>query len=249
MKISIITINYNNYLGLKKTMQSVFDQSWKDYEYIIIDGGSTDGSKELIELNSNKINTWLCEPDNGIYQAMNKGIELAKGDYLLFLNSGDKLFDNDILNQIKDNSAEFDILYGDLMFSDNLRIRKYNDEVNLKYFMSNSLGHPSTLFKRDIFKKNKYNEEFKIVSDWILLFEIFLDGGTFKYLNIVISEFEGGGISDNEDLVNVERKNYINQKFPIIGAEFIKVQYELDNLAAKFNKCTIKNKIRSLFQN
>ncbi len=88
-KLSIITINYNNRSGLQKSMQSVFAQSFTDYEYIIIDGGSTDGSKELIEENSGRLAYWVSESDNGIYHAMNKGILKAKGELLIFLNSGD----------------------------------------------------------------------------------------------------------------------------------------------------------------
>ena len=97
--LSIITINYNNINGLQNTLQSVFCQSRHDFEWIVIDGGSTDGSKELLEKYTNRINYWVSEPDHGIYEAMNKGIKVAKGDYLQFLNSGDCLADKDIIKQ------------------------------------------------------------------------------------------------------------------------------------------------------
>ena len=83
--LSIITINYNNINGLQNTLKSVFCQSRHDFEWIVIDGGSTDGSKELLEKYTNRINYWVSEPDHGIYEAMNKGIKVAKGDYLQFL--------------------------------------------------------------------------------------------------------------------------------------------------------------------
>jgi len=89
IKLSIITINFNNLSGLQKTMQSVFDQTWKDYEYIIIDGGSTDGSKEFIEINSDKINYWVSEPDMGQADAISKGFELCTGDVFNWLNADD----------------------------------------------------------------------------------------------------------------------------------------------------------------
>ena len=92
MKLSIITINYNNREGLKRTIESVVNQTFTDFEWILIDGGSTDGSKELIEQYSNRFSYWVSEPDNGIYNAMNKGLRAAKGDYLQFLNSGDRLY-------------------------------------------------------------------------------------------------------------------------------------------------------------
>ena len=91
MKLSIVTINYNDAIGLERTIQSVITQTFKDFEYIIIDGNSTDGSKEIIKKYSEKIQVAISEPDTGIYNAMNKGAALAKGEYLLFLNSGDNL--------------------------------------------------------------------------------------------------------------------------------------------------------------
>ena len=86
-KLSIITINYNNLEGLKKTFESVFMQTYQDFEYIVIDGGSTDGSKEYIAENTDKINHWVSEPDKGVYHAMNKGIVKASGEYLLFIKT------------------------------------------------------------------------------------------------------------------------------------------------------------------
>ena len=100
MKLSIITINYNNRDGLQKTIDSVVSQTYKNFEWIIIDGGSTDGSKELIEQYQDHCAYWCSEPDKGIYNAMNKGIEKAIGDYSLFLNSGDRLHDDTVIDKI-----------------------------------------------------------------------------------------------------------------------------------------------------
>ncbi|MDR2910496.1 MAG: glycosyltransferase [Bacteroidales bacterium] len=94
MKLSIITINLNNVAGLQKTIESVVKQTFTDYEYIVIDGGSTDGSADIIKQHANKITYWVSEPDKGIYNAMNKGIRVAKGEYCLFLNSGDWLINS-----------------------------------------------------------------------------------------------------------------------------------------------------------
>ena len=100
MKLSIVTINYNNLSGLQKTIDSVLQQSFKDYEWIIIDGGSTDGGKELLEKNQNHFAYWCSEPDKGIYNAINKGLSHATGDYIQFLNSGDWLYDSTILEKV-----------------------------------------------------------------------------------------------------------------------------------------------------
>jgi len=115
MKLSIITVNLNNKSGLQKTIDSVISQTYKDFEWIIIDGGSTDGSKELIEQYSQYITYWISEPDKGIYNAMNKGIVQAKGEYLQFLNSGDALYDKYVLDKIlKATNITSDIITGSI---------------------------------------------------------------------------------------------------------------------------------------
>lgn len=110
--ISIITINFNNKNGLIKTLNSVISQTCKEFEWIIIDGGSTDGSKELLENYSEHITYWVSEPDNGIYHAMNKGIRVAKGDYLQFLNSGDYLANNKTIEDFYNENFTDDVIYG-----------------------------------------------------------------------------------------------------------------------------------------
>ncbi|MBT8324244.1 MAG: glycosyltransferase, partial [Winogradskyella sp.] len=114
LKLSIITVNFNNAEGLKKTVDSVTAQTWKDFEYIIIDGSSTDGSTEVIKANKNIIDRWVSEPDEGVYQAMNKGISMANGEYLLFLNSGDHFYKDDVLEKFHKELKEQDLIYFNL---------------------------------------------------------------------------------------------------------------------------------------
>ena len=111
--ISIITINYNNASGLEKTIRSVVEQTYNEYEYIIIDGASLDKSKEVIQEYQRYIDFWCSEKDSGIYNAMNKGIQKASGEYLLFLNSGDVLHNSAVLAAIHGFLSVQDILYGD----------------------------------------------------------------------------------------------------------------------------------------
>ncbi|MGV3547381.1 MAG: glycosyltransferase, partial [Pedobacter sp.] len=116
-KITIITVNFNNLKGLKKTAESVLSQTYKDFEFIIVDGGSRDGSKEYIEEISDNVTLWVSEPDSGIYNAMNKGIKMAKGDYICFLNSGDIFFDETTLNSVANQvDGEIGIYYGDMIW-------------------------------------------------------------------------------------------------------------------------------------
>ena len=115
MRLSIITVNYNNKDGLQKTIDSVISQTFKDFEWIVIDGGSTDGSRELIEKNKNYFSFWCSEHDKGVYNAMNKGIVHAKGEYLNFMNSGDCFVSNKVLEKIFSNDYTNDILYGNVV--------------------------------------------------------------------------------------------------------------------------------------
>ena len=123
MKFSIITINYNNVEGLRNTIKSVVNQTYTDYEFIIIDGGSTDGSVEVIKEYANIITYWVSEPDKGIYNAMNKGIEVANGEYLNFMNSGDCFYNNDVLQKVADYHLEKDMIVGhDYHYNEDLKL-------------------------------------------------------------------------------------------------------------------------------
>jgi glycosyltransferase involved in cell wall biosynthesis len=112
MKYSIITVNFNNKEGLRKTIESVIHQTFRDYEFIVIDGGSTDGSTDILREYDTHINYWVSEPDGGIYQGMNKGIKIAAGEYLNFMNSGDCFYDPDILEKVSRYKSEADFIVG-----------------------------------------------------------------------------------------------------------------------------------------
>ena len=136
--LSIITINYNNRLGLLKTMQSVVEQSYKNFEYLIIDGGSDDGSLEDILNYEHCLSFWCSEKDKGVYNAMNKGIVKATGEYLLFLNSGDFLLDNQTLSKIVPLLKDYSIIYGDLIFRSDTKdiLQTYPDRLDINYLFS-----------------------------------------------------------------------------------------------------------------
>lgn len=173
-KISIITINYNNLSGLKKTVESVVNQTWKEFEYIVIDGGSIDGSEAYIESQSEHINYWVSEPDKGIYNAMNKGILKATGDYLLFLNSGDHFCSDSSLQENQNRIAIHDLIYFNLNVIDgsNIFVKKYPDYLSFSYFTKDTLPHPATFIRASLFSKlGIYDEGLKIVSDWKFFLE------------------------------------------------------------------------------
>ncbi len=223
-KISIITINFNDQVGLEKTYNSVINQSNKDFEYIVIDGGSSDGSKEFIEKNSDKFSYWISEKDSGVYNAMNKGVRAAKGDYILFLNSRDFLIDNTIIDKVlKSINTNFDIYYGNLLYSlndVNTQLWSPPSTLSFSYFLSDSLPHPSSLIKRELFSKHfLYSENLKIVSDWeFYIFCICKMNVSYKHLNFTISNFDNSGISsvkDNETKINLEKEQVLKKHFPL----------------------------------
>lgn len=219
VNISIITINYNNANGLQKTMQSVIHQTFKGFEYIIVDGNSSDQSREIINENA-KISTeillkWISEPDKGIYNAMNKGIKMSTGDFLLFLNSGDILFENTVIEKCsKTMNEKFDLISGRLtLINENEEINlSPPKELNLYQSIYNHLTHPNTFIKRTLFDKyGLYNEKNKIVSDWEFFF---LASGInqCKYISIDINTaifYEDGISSKNIKLQEIEKKEII----------------------------------------
>ena len=206
-KVTIITINYNNAEGLKKTIHSVTSQTYFDkIEYVVIDGGSTDGSKEIIEENKDKISYWCSEKDNGVYNAMNKGVEHCSGEYVLFLNSGDYFNSNDVIEKVYDE-LDVDIVYGAL------NVHRQDGStyiINDDYFLNKGIPHPSCFTKTSLLRKNKYREDYKIISDWIFFYEqIYLKHTQYKCLKTVISDFFMGGLSSNFRECEAEKQRYL----------------------------------------
>lgn len=200
MKLSIITVNLNNADGLKKTIDSVISQSFKDYEWIVIDGGSTDGSKELIEEYSSHFSYWVSEYDQGAYYAINKGISHAVGEYVNFLNSGDCFASSSILSDIFSKEHTADILYGYMMRRSINGI--INSAQNMKRrlnhydFYFDTFGHQSTFTKRS------------------LLISYGMFDVSYEFIPRKISIYECGGISDagsEVELLRIRKEIYGNE--------------------------------------
>lgn len=223
-KFSIITINYNNAQGLNRTMKSVFNQTSKEFEYIVVDGGSTDTSLEIIQqFNDSTIQRfqWISEPDAGIYNAMNKGINMATGDYLLFLNSGDWLSSNDVIERVLSYlNIDFEIVSGELELvkSNTDRIKLFPPKaVNLNYCINAGLTHPNTFIKKELFDKyGYYNEQNKIISDWeFFLIACGLHSCKYKSISVLVSCFEMDGVSNqNDGLLRKETQEALKRLLP-----------------------------------
>jgi glycosyltransferase involved in cell wall biosynthesis len=200
LKLSIITVNRNNAAGLEKTIQSVIHQTYTDFEYIIIDGNSTDVSIEVIKKYNAKINYWVSEPDTGIYNAMNKGIQKAQGEFCLFLNSGDWLISPDSLEKAFDiikKSDDADIYYGNCLNSDYTFAKMPNKLSIDDLYLQTAPSHQNTFIKRNLFFDHEfYAENYPTVSDSIFFAkELWYYHSKFIYINTIISVYTLGGIS------------------------------------------------------
>ena len=222
MKLTVLTINYNNKEGLTKTFESVRSQTWKDFEFIVIDGGSTDGGKELIEQND-QVNYWVSEKDSGVYNAMNKGIKKANGDYIIFMNSGDFFYDEFVLEKIKDQfDSNIDILYGDSVFFNDKGYRKVikaPEKLTFGFFYDGGLNHQAVFIKRSLFSDYfYYNEDYKICADWeFFILIVCLYNVSFRYLKEIICYYDFSGISakvENLPIYIQEREQTLNKYFP-----------------------------------
>lgn len=253
MKLSIVTINYNNAKGLERTLNSVLTQSYRDIEHIIIDGGSTDESVEVIKEYASKVESqesrvksviWSSEKDNGIYNAMNKGIRKATGEYIQILNSGDMLAAPDVtermvaalengLKDYRDNEVSKNkdfpaIFYGNMLKSydgktiinrDTCGSGMYTPESFL-YFYKGTLNHDCAYIRRDLFQKyGLYNENMKICSDWEWYVRaIVLGREKTVYTNIDVTIFDMNGVSEsggkNAELIKQERRQYLEKILP-----------------------------------
>lgn len=219
-KVSIITINYNNAEGLKKTIDSVINQTYAGIEYIIVDGGSTDGSVELITRNQDKITTWISEKDRGIYHAMNKGIVMARGEYIQFLNSGDWLVDATVVSKIIDSLPDCDIYVGNVISirpDGRVRYDQNRKEVSMLTFYRSTLQHTSAFIKKTVFSEyGMYDESLKIVSDWKhYLIAAGLNSAKVEFSDRYVSYFDTSGISHtNLELEKAERREVLESLIP-----------------------------------
>lgn len=228
MILTIITINFNNAAGLEKTMQSVLTQTCRDFEYIVVDGGSKDGSIGVIkrfEKSFGERLRWTSEPDKGIYNAMNKGVTKAQGDYLEFLNSGDCLVDDSVVEKMidkLDQKGNPPILYGNMLKSmpDGriLRDRCFaGEDITLHGMYHGCLNHSPAYIGRTLFERyGLYDETLRICSDWKwYVISIVLGAERPVYVDVDVTLFDMTGISEtNKDLLECERSTLLKEMIP-----------------------------------
>lgn len=194
---SIVTVSYNCKSMIEKTIQSVLQQDFTDKEYIIIDGGSTDGTLEIIKQYQHGITFWCSEPDGGIYQGMNKGIAQAQGEWILFLNAGDIFAEKETLTKVFPFTIqkENDVLYGDIfIFKNNEKILKQALEPCNKQRMF--FCHQAAFVRTAIMKQHPFDTRFTMSADFYFFKLCYLTQKKFRHLPVVVSVYDRTGISN-----------------------------------------------------
>ena len=243
MELSVITINLNNLEGLRKTIESVVSQTWRDFEWIIIDGGSSDGSKELIEENEAYVSYWCSEPDKGIYNAMNKGLRQAHGNYCLFLNSGDWLAQDSTIADV------LPILSGDIFVARSLyhngqkitgKSRFISQEnFSLSTLARESLPHQSTFIRTALLRKSGgYDESYRLLADWAFFLKMAINNSAeFVFSGICTSVYDTSGLSATQKTLFEEEKKRVMTIIPAIFRKDMPLALSLqDVLASPFGR-------------
>ena len=216
-KVTVVTIVLNAVDVIERTLKSVIGQDYPNLEYIVVDGMSTDGTLELIQKYSSRIDTLVSGKDGGIYQAMNKGAAMASGEWLLFMNGGDVFAGPDVISRTFANCdhAKIDFIYGDMIITHEGRrvIRIAPDALTLKD--NNRFSHQSTFIRTNLQNEYSFDISEKIAADYDLYLRLFKAGKMFKHVDVVVSEFFTGGLSDRppEETIRLQHRVY-KKHFP-----------------------------------
>lgn len=223
MLISIITVTYNNAKGLDSTIKSVVAQTNKNFEYIVVDGASSDDTLELIKNNANVITKWVSEPDSGIYNAMNKGVRMASGDYCLFMNAGDMLFSPTTVEEIYKEDLDADFIEGRISFNTTGKLSNPTSKRTLfTYLYGINNNHQASLISRKLLLEIPYDESYKIAADMKFnIGAIICKNCSFKTIDTVICNYEVGGRS-----ATVKHKNEVDRIFKELFPERVLIDYE-----------------------
>lgn len=216
VKVSIVTVCFNAIDVIEKTILSVIEQTFIGYEFIIVDGGSSDGTLDVIKRYENRISKWISEPDNGIYNAMNKGVLMASGEYIIFMNAGDTFYNKEALvlavSEIEISKA--DVIVGKSI--NKLGMQSALKESELSLFMIYKYGfcHQAAFIRRNLLIEHPYDEDYRIASDSKFFLEVLiLFNATYQNIQTVICNYAPWGISSNRPLHDSELKQSVIQLF------------------------------------
>ena len=218
-KITIVTVTFNCRDIIEKTIKSVLSQDYSNIEYIIIDGNSNDGTKEVINRYIDRIDTFVSEPDKGIYDAMNKGLERSTGDWVFFLNSGDIFCDNEVLSKVATHfKKETDVVWGNVKAISNNQIIaiEYHTPFfkNNKFFHGMGFSHQSVFVRTPKAQEKKFDLSYKCCADYNMMMQLYKSGASFDYCNVYISE-----VPIDEGFSSENQRTQILEEAHILGIE------------------------------
>lgn len=242
--ISIVTIVYNGKENLEQTISSVLNQSYDNIEYIIIDGGSQDGTIDIIKKYDDKIDYWVSEPDAGVYSAMNKGASLCRGKYISFLNADD-WYNNDTIELVVQslNKHDVDYLFGNTDLFDGNKFLYTDKERLAQYKFNTPFGHQSLFVRLQYFLSEPFNTKYKILADYNFMLGLITKELPFSYLNKSIVNYRIGGLSSTANATK-EKFDIVYKHFGILRAIYSYLIVTNNPIIKPIN--TIINKIRSI---
>jgi len=217
--VSVITVVFNGVEHLQQSISAVANQTYPNVQHIIIDGASTDGTISIIEHNQSRLAFWKSEPDRGLYDAMNKGLEIVTDpeSYVLFANADDSLYSTDAIEQVIAKSNGEDLVYGRMVFTDGDISGVLGREVGLADLARETLCHPATFVRRRVFDTvGKFDTHFRIAADYDFIVRSFAAGVTTRFVDVIVSRMRMGGLSDDRFMESCrERKEVIRRRFPL----------------------------------
>lgn len=242
MKFSVVTVNKNNASGLERTIKSVISQRSDLFEYIVIDGKSTDNSLDIIKKYEKNINLYISEEDKSVYNAMNKSLQYINGEYVIFMNSGDEFYNSDVLSSVSELTIDKDFIFGGMVRVKNgkeLSKSIPENKITLYTLFYRIICHQSTFTKSELLKSmGGYDESIKLSADWALLFDsLILGNKTYKTIPVHICKYDVSGMSsskDAEEVIKNEKKMHFKKKLPYIYDDYVKMhsiyRFSLENI-------------------
>ena len=218
--ISVITAVFNGAEYLEETIRAIAEQTYAPVEHIVVDGGSTDGTVAILEKHSDQLAYWISEADKGIYDAMNKGIDLVTDpeSYVLFANSDDHLYSPEALERVISQSSGEDLVYGKMVLTDGDFSGVAGKRVNFDDLAQQTLCHPATFVRRRVFDQvGKFDTSYRIAADYDHIVRCFAAPVTTRFVDVIVATMRMGGVSDDRFLLSCrERKNVIRKRFPLM---------------------------------
>lgn len=247
-RLSIVTICLNDRVGLAAALDSVLVQTYRDWELVVVDGASTDGSVEEIRSREDRIASWVSEKDGGIFDAQNKGLARSRGEYVLFLNAGDRLASADALARLMEPPPTEDVVYGDAWFQWKGQLRPWRqpDRLTFAFLMRSSLAHQATAFRRELFERvGPADATFRIAGDYeFVLRAVVVHGATARHVPFPVAVHDAHGVSSlPENAARVERERERAQ-----GKNLPRLVLEHHREYLRLRERTLGRRVRALFR-